>query len=99
MRAKKKLPKYRRVFRRILSCTLALIIVTVIFFEATVRDRLELSIIAQIKSVSSGAINTAVSEYLKVNSDICRQMVDIHCDDGNNVKSISENIPLIYSLD
>ena len=92
MRAKKKLPKYRRVIRKVFICAFAVIIAIVIFFEATVRDRLELSIIAQIKSVSSGAINTAVSEYLKVNSDICRQMVDINCDDGSNVKSISENM-------
>lgn len=95
MRAKKKLPKYRRIIRKILIYVLALALAVVIFFEFTVRDRLELSIIAQIKAVSNKAINSAVSEYLKDNSDFCKQMVDIHCDDGSNVKSISENIHTI----
>lgn len=92
MRAKKKLPKYRRTIRKILICVLALVMAVVIFFELTVRERLELSIIAQIKAVSNKTINSAVSEYLENNSDICRQMVDIHCDDTSNVRSISENV-------
>lgn len=92
MRAKKKLPKYRRIIRRILVCAFSLILAVVVFFELTVRERLELSIIAQIKSVSNKTINLAVSDYLERNSEICREMVDINCDDLSNIKSISENI-------
>ena len=69
-----------------------LIVAIVVFFELTVRDRLELAIIAQIKSVSSTAINTAVNDYIKDNKDICTRMVDIYSDEGSNVKSISEDI-------
>ena len=98
MRAKKKLPKYRRIIRKILICILALVLAVVIFFEFTVRDRLELSIIAQVKSVSNKAINAAVGDYLENNSDICREMVNIHCDDGSNVKSISEDTHSVNSF-
>ena len=91
MRTKKKLSKTRILFRRTALSTTALVIAVVVFFELTVRDRLELAIIAQIKSVSSTAINTAVNDYIKDNEKICANMVDIYSDDSSNVKSISED--------
>lgn len=91
MRAKKKLSKRRKLLYKILYSLLAIIIAVVAFFELTVRERLELSIIAQVKTVSSSAINTAVSDYIKNNTLLNNIMVEINTDESGNVKSISEN--------
>lgn len=94
MRTKKKLSKTKRKLRRILVAVLSIIIITVVFFEMTVRDRLELSIIAQIKTLCSESVNEAVDEYLS-ESDIENSMITISCDESGNVKSISENTDVV----
>ncbi|MBQ2971869.1 MAG: hypothetical protein IJE16_04920 [Ruminococcus sp.] len=57
----------------------------------TVRDRIELAIIAQIKNVSNSTINSAVGEYIKENASLSKEMIEINSDDNGNVKSITEN--------
>ena len=94
MRAKKKLSKTKRKLRRMLVAVLSIIIITVVFFEMTVRDRLELSIIAQIKTLCSESVNEAVDEFLS-ESDIENSMITISCDESGNVKSISENTDVV----
>lgn len=91
MRTKKKKNKVRIIIDRILTAVLIFVVLVVAFFEVTVRERLELSIIAQVKTVSSSAINTAVGEYIKENMDVGNKMVEINSDESGNVKSISEN--------
>ncbi len=91
MRAKKKLSKRRRLFNKIVYITLAVTLAIVVFFELTVRDRIELAIIAQIKTVANSTINTAVGEYIKENVDLSSGMIEINCDNSGNVKSITEN--------
>ena len=98
MRTKKKLPKRQKIFKRIIISALAFIIAIVVFYEFTVRDRLELSIVAQIKTVCNKTINNAVSEYLKENQGACKQMVEVSCDESSAVKSISENIYAVNLL-
>ncbi len=91
MRTKKKKSKVRIVIDRILISVLIITLTIVVFFEVTIRERLELSIIAQVKTVSSSAINTAVGKYIKENIDVGNKMVEINSDESGNVKSISEN--------
>lgn len=94
MRAKKKLSKRKLLIRKIIYSILAIIIAIVVFFELTVRDRLELYIIAQIKTVSRSAINTAVSEYIAKNQQL-NNMIKISTDNNGNVQTISENSLLV----
>ena len=61
------------------------------FFELTIRDRVELAIIAQIKTFSYNAVDQVVSEYIEENPDICDSMMQIKYEDTYNVKSIVEN--------
>ncbi len=91
MRAKKKLSKRRKLLNKIVYISLAIILAIVVFFELTVRDRIELAIIAQIKAVSNNTINTAVGEYIQEKDDLSDDMIEINCDDNGNVKSITEN--------
>lgn len=91
MRAKTKLSKGRKMFNKILYITLAVCFALVVFFESTVRDRIELAIIAQIKTVSNSTINEAVGGYIKENTDLSKDLIEINCDDSGNVKSITEN--------
>lgn len=91
MRAKKKISKTTKFVYKLLFSIISVVIIIVFFFEITVRDRLELSIIAQIKTVSGNAINTAVGDYIKNNTDLNEKIVEINCDDSGDVKSITEN--------
>lgn len=92
MRSKKKLTKRQVKIRNIMLSGLAIIIAVVTFFEFTVKDRIELSIIAQIKSVSSSAVNDAVADFLESNTDLCNGMIVINCDNNGYVRSVSENM-------
>lgn len=91
MRAKKKLSKGRKLLNKIIYISLAVFLTLVVFFELTVRDRIELAIIAQIKNVSNSTINSAVGEYIKENASLSKEMIEINSDDNGNVKSITEN--------
>ena len=91
MRVKKKLSKTARFFKRITCVLLAVSITVVIFFELTVRDRIELAMIAQIKTLAHDAINDAVSDYLKDNKSVCDELVRVNSDGINQIKSITEN--------
>ena len=92
MRARKKLTKKQRLIKKISVTIVAVILVIVVYFELTVKDRLELAIVAQIKKVSSTAINDAVSEYLEQNIQLCADMIKINYDSNGCVRSISENM-------
>ncbi len=91
MRAKKKPSKFMRFFKRILFYILIVVIAVVVFFEFTIRDRVELAIIAQVKAISYNAVDEVVQDYIYQNSNICDGMMQIKYDDTNNVKSITEN--------
>lgn len=91
MRAKKKASKPVIILKRIVYSVLAVVLTAVIFFELTVRDRIELVIIAQIKTLAHTAINDAVNDYIKDNESICNNLVSITTDDSYQIKSISEN--------
>lgn len=58
----------------------------------TVRDRLELVIISEIKMRSNLAINTAVNEYIKNNQQLSNDLINISTDGLSQIKSISENV-------
>lgn len=91
MRAKKKCnPKFRRL-KRATICVISIILFIVIFFEITIKDRIELVIIAQIKSISYSTVDEVVSEYITNNKQLCDDMISIVYDDSNNVKSITED--------
>jgi len=92
LRARKKLTKNQIILRKILVTVFAIVLVIVIFFEFTVKDRLELAIIAQIKSISSSAINDVVSDFLEQNSGLCTDMIAITYDNNGCVRSINENM-------
>ncbi len=92
MRTKRKVSRKRKIQRRVLLGVLSVFMVLVVFFELTVRDRLELSIIAQIKTICSDSINKAVDDYLSQNSGIENSMITISNDENGNLKSITENV-------
>ena len=91
MRAKKKPNKFKRIIRRFFYISITLIIAVIVFFELTVRDRLELAIIAEIKTVSHSAINAAVDEYINENKYICNDLLKISFNEANQITSILEN--------
>ena len=91
MRCRKKLSQKQKMFRKILLVLLSVVLAVVVFFELTVRDRLELVIIAEIETVAHTAINNAVNDYIKENKEISNNLIAISKDDGNNINSISEN--------
>lgn len=91
MRAKKKSSKSVKLTKRIICALLAFVIILVIFFEVTVRDRIELVIIAQTKTLAHGAINDAVNDYICENQDVCANLIEINDDNSYRIKSITEN--------
>lgn len=91
MRAKKKPGRIRKLVTRWLFYIFIFVLAFVIFFELTIRDRVELAIIAQIKTFSYNAVDQVVIEYIEENPDICDSMMQIKYDDTYNVKSIVEN--------
>ncbi len=91
MRAKKKSSKATKLLKKITCVLLALIITIVAFFELTVRDRIELVMIAQIKTLAHSAINTAINDYIKENKNICNELVCVNTDNVYQIKSITEN--------
>lgn len=91
MRVRKKLSKSQKLIRKILLSIIALIVAVVTFFELTVEDRLELVIIAEIKTLSHTAINNAVNNYIKDNKYICDNLVEVTVDGSSNISAISEN--------
>lgn len=91
MRAKKKLSRPMRLLRKYLLILMSLILAVVIFFEVTVRDRLELVIISEIKMRTNHAINTAASEYIKNNEQLCNNLINITADSSSQIKSITES--------
>ncbi len=98
MRAKKKLNKFQKILRRCIFIGITLLIAVVVFFELTVRDRLELAIIAEIKTVSHSAINAAVDEYINENKYICDDLLRINMNDANQITSIYENSYYVNSF-
>lgn len=80
-----------RILKRILLYIIVIIVAVVVFFEYTIRDRVELAIIAQIKANSYNVVDKVVQDYIESNSYICDGMMKINYDDSNNVKSITEN--------
>jgi len=98
LRTKKKCSKAMRYFKRTVFCTLLLFLALIIFFELTVRDRLELAIIAEIKTVSHTAINNAVEDYLNTNSGICENLMHIDVADNKQITSIREDMYNVNSL-
>ena len=92
MRAKKKSTRKHKLFRRVFITLLSLTLLVVVFYELTVRDRLELSIIAQIKTICAESINDAVDDYLSENNGIENSMITISNDENGNLKSITENV-------
>ncbi len=98
MRSRKKLSKTERIIRKCIYTVIIVVLFIVVFFELTVKDRIELAIIAQIKTVSHSTINKAVGDYIDENNDICNSMVNINCDDSGNVRSITENMYSVNSL-
>ena len=91
MRTKKKSSKYTQFIKRMLFYISVIVIAVVLIFELTIRDRVELAIIAQIKSISYNCVDEVVQDYIDKNSYICDSMMNIKYDDSNNVKSITEN--------
>lgn len=69
-----------------------------VFFETTIRDRIELALIAQVKSVSHISITNAVSDYIESNPDLCSDIINIKYDSNGTVKSISENVFAVNTL-
>ncbi len=92
MRAKKKLSKSKSIFIRILLMFLAVIVTVVIFYELTIKERIELAIIAEVKTVSYMAINDAVTDYLSENKDMTNDLFVISSDENNKINSIKENM-------
>lgn len=92
MRAKRKLNKFQKTLRKILIAVLSLIIAIVIFFELTVRERIELAIIAEIKTVSYTALNNAINDLLLNNREKIDNLINISVDNSYQIKSISENV-------
>ncbi len=92
MRVKKKLSKTQKFIKRAIISVLSFVLAVVAFFELTVRDRLELVIIAEIKTLSHTAINNAVQDYMKKNNSLCNELVEISSDSSSKISSITENI-------
>ncbi|MBQ4129304.1 MAG: sporulation protein YunB [Ruminococcus sp.] len=92
MRAKRKLNKFQKTLRKILIAVLSLIIAIIIFFELTVRERIELAIIAEIKTVSYTALNNAINDLLLNNREKIDNLINISVDNSYQIKSISENV-------
>ncbi len=92
MRSKKKLSKTHKIIKKIIVSVLSLAIAVVVFFELTVRDRLEYVIIAEIKTLAHTAINNAVKDYINKNNSICDELVEFSSGDSSEITSITENI-------
>lgn len=95
MRVKKKPSRVVRIINRCLFYILVSVLVIVVVFELTIRDRVELAIIAQVKSISYNTVDKVVCEYIDKNSYICDSMLQIEYDERNNVKSITENAKFV----
>lgn len=91
MRVKKKRSKGFIVFRNTICVLLSFVLITTVFFELTVKDRIYHVIIAEVKKVSHQAISEAVSNYLSENEYLCDNLVKITYDENTFVRSISEN--------
>ena len=91
MRSKRKASKFKKIINKLLITITVLLLSVVVFFELTIRDRVELAITAQIKAISYNAVDEVVNKYITDKSYVCDNMVNINYDDGNNVKSITEN--------
>ena len=91
MRSKRKASKFKKIINKLLITITVLLLSVVVFFELTIRDRVELAITAQIKAISYNAVDEVVNKYITEKSYVCDNMVNINYDDGNNVKSITEN--------
>ena len=91
MRAKRKSSRFIKIIKRVFISFIVIVLSVVVFFELTIRDRVELAIIAQIKSLSYNVVDEVVNKYISENSYICDNMVDINFDNTNSVKSITEN--------
>lgn len=91
MRSKRKASKFKKIINKLLITITVLLLSVVVFFELTIRDRVELAITAQIKAISYNAVDEVVNDYIADNTYVCDNMIDIKYDDSNNVKSISEN--------
>ncbi len=79
------------MFRKVLLFLSSVALAMIVFFELTVRDRLELVIISEIETLAHTAINNAVNDYIKENEEISNNLIAISKDDSNNINSICEN--------
>ncbi len=77
---------------------ISVVLLVVVYFELTVKDRIELAIISQIKSVSHDTINKTVSDYIKNNKLLFDTLVDIIYGEKGEIKSITENVYAVNSL-
>lgn len=91
LRSRRKLSSKQKVIRKVIICILVLSLAIVVFFELTVRDRLELVIISEIETVAHTAINDAVNDYIKDNTHVCNNLISITKNTDNNINSIREN--------
>lgn len=98
MRAKKKRSKFKRITYRLLTVFLVVNFLIVMFYEFTIRERIELAIIAEVKTLSHIAVNSAVSDYMNTNANIGDSLIKITTDDSSGIKSITENIYNVNSF-
>lgn len=98
MRAKKKCNKYLNLVKRFAFILFIIILSLVVFFELTVKDRIELAITAQIKSVTHRIIHSTVAGYIANNGNLCDNVVEICTDTTQSVKSIKENAAVVNRL-
>ena len=75
-----------------------LLLAIFVYFEFTVKDRIELAMIAQIKSLSMTIINKSVQDYINDNQDLCKNMIEINSNESGNIRSVSENMIAINSF-
>lgn len=80
----------RRKIRKIILIIISVLLLAVTFFELTVKERLELVVISEIKKTSLTALNSAVSDYISKNDTLCKALLDIESE-SSGVKYLTEN--------
>lgn len=98
MRCRRKLTQKQKKIKKAFMILISVLLLVVVYFELTVKDRVELAIISQIKSKSHETINETVREYIKNNKVLFDSLVDISRDDKGAINSISENVYAVNAV-